>query len=163
MPNFAKGPHLKLRKQAGAKPIYYIIDNDRRISTGCTAKQTAKANEILETHKQLLRPEARRGFLHHASARPLSTRRCANHTCPKTPSAIWTDSQNSFGDGVQRHHTSRDPLLSEMRTHVGKASINEPPRTRRPVSPETVRRELATLRRRSVTRGKMASSSIRLR
>ncbi len=148
MPRLAKGPHLKLRKQAGAKPIYYIIDNDRRISTGCTAKQTAKANEILETHKHARYvPKPGEDFYTTQALDHYQRDVAPNHTVPEN-TVRYLDRLREFFRGMVCKDITPAATLSyqRWRTHVGKASINEPPRTRRPVSPETVRRELATLK-----------------
>ena len=164
MPRLAKGPHLKLRKQAGAKPIYYIIDNDRRISTGCTAKQTAKANEILETHKHARYvPKPGEDSTPRKRSTTINATLRRSHGARKHRPLSGQTPRILSGDGVQRHHTSRDPLLSEM-AHTRWQSVHQRTTTNSPtVSPETVRRELATLKAAFGHAWKNASSSIRLR
>ncbi|MGC1861501.1 MAG: hypothetical protein WA733_10350 [Methylocystis sp.] len=147
MPRLAKGPHLKLRKQAGAKPIYYIIDNDRRISTGCTAKQRAKADEILETHiGSRFIPKPGKDF-YASQALDLYQRDIVpNHTVPEN-TVRYMERLREFFRGMAC--ADIDPAATasyvRWRTCTGKASINEPPRARRPVKPATVRRELSVL------------------
>lgn len=148
MPRISKGPHLKLRRQAGAKPLYYIHDNDRRIATGCDAKQLASAKEMLETHIRA-RFVPKPGDDYYVQ-QAIDAYRC--DIAPKHARPQETEQHlmrlMEFFRGHECDHVTPGLTASyeRWRTHNGKPSLNEPPRTRSPVSPASVRRELETLR-----------------
>lgn len=148
MPKIAKGPYLKLRKQPGAKSIYYIIDNDSRKSTGFDAKQLPQAKQALEDHiRNRFIPKPSEDYYVQQALELY-----AHDVIPKHAKPI--DAKNHIARLMEffRGHTcdAVDPHLTasyeRWRTHIGKASVNEPKRTRQPVKPESVRRELETLR-----------------
>ena len=138
MPKIAKGPYLKLRKQSGAKSIYYIIDNDSRKSTGFDAKQLPQAKQALEDHiRNRFIPKPSEDYYVQQALELY-----AHDVIPKHAKPI--DATNHIARLMEffRGHTcdAVDPHLTasyeRWRTHIGKASVNEPKRTRQPVKPE---------------------------
>jgi integrase len=147
MPRLAKGPYLKLRKQSGAKKVWYIHDGDKRISTGFTEKERRKADEALDSHirAKYVRPPSPEYYVQQAL--DLYRRDVApGHTKPEN-TYQHLDRLLEFFKGRTCDEVSRSTTTAyqHWRCHTGKPFLGEPPRSRRPVQPSTVRRELATL------------------
>jgi len=147
MPRIARGPYLKKRAQKGTKTIWYIIDGDRRISTGLDAKDTAKAKEELERHirSRFVQPPGEEYYVQQAL--DLYKHDVApGHTKPENTyqhlDRLLEFFKGRTCDSVTREVTN---AYQNWRCHTGKPFLGEPPRIRRPVQPSTVRRELATL------------------
>jgi hypothetical protein len=148
MPRIAKGPYLKRRKQAGAVPRYYIIDGDKRESTGFTAKQTVQAKQALETHVRARHVPKPGPDYYVSQALDLYQRDIVpNHSAPEN-TIRYIERLLEFFKGMACDDITPAATASyeRWRTRVGKPSLNEPPRSRTPVKPTTVRRELSTLR-----------------
>lgn len=147
MPRLAKGPYLKKRERKGAMALWYIIDGDRRISTGCTAKETAKAKVALESHirsRFIQKPST--DYYVQQALEMYERDVMPNHTRPDDTKR-YLERLLEFFKGRTCDEVSRETSMAyeRWRTHTGKPFLGEPPRTRRPVKPPTARRELATL------------------
>ncbi|OAI30411.1 hypothetical protein A1351_22955 [Methylosinus sp. R-45379] len=147
MPRLAKGPYLKKREREGAKPLWYIIDGDRRISTGYTTKETAKAKEALEQHIRGRFVQKPSPDYYVQQALELYERDVMpNHSRPDDTKR-YLQRLLEFFKGRTCDEVSRETSMAyeRWRTQTGKPFLGEPPRDRRPVKPASVRRELATL------------------
>ena len=145
----AKGPHIKLRKQKGAKQIYYIYDatRDNPLSTRFDHKHKAEANEVLAAYirKQHL-PKPGEDYYVSQAIDLYQRDIVPKHSAPEN-TIRYMDRLREFFRGMACKDINPGATASyeRWRTHIGKADINEPPRSRRPVKPTTVRRELSTL------------------
>ena len=148
MPKLSKGPHLYKRKQPNAKVMWYIRDNDKRISTGFDSNHTPEAKEVLAAHNRNRYIQPPSEAYHVSSALDLYQ----HDVLPQHARPI--DGENQLArlreffkgytcDGVTPGLTI---LYERWRCHTGTPARQEPPRVRKPVSAASVRRELETLR-----------------
>lgn len=148
MPRVAKSPYLKLREQPGADAIWYIYDRDRRITTGCKAKEKAKAQEALETHirAKYIQPPSLDYYVQQA-VELYSRDVVPKHARPaETEQHLQRLMEFFRGQTCDAVTPSLTIAYERWRTHTGKPSLGDPPRSRKPVKTESVRRELETLR-----------------
>jgi integrase len=148
MPRLAKGPYLKKRKQAGAKEIYYIIDGDRRTSTGFDVKETAKAKEALDSYirARFIQPPSEDYYV--VQAIELYRRDIVpKHKRPKETEQHLERLMEFFrGQTCEDVTPALTAAYERWRTHTGTPTLGEPPRDRQPIKPGSVRRDLEMLR-----------------
>ena len=146
--DLSRGPQLKLRRQKGAKPLYYIHDNDKRISTGFDQKHVKEAQQALDDHiRNRYVPKPGPEFYVQQAIDHYRRDIVPKHARPQETEQHLTRLMEFFR-GHECDHVTPGLTASyeRWRTHIGKPSLGEPPRVRQPVSAASVRRELETLR-----------------
>lgn len=148
MPKLSRGPHLYKRKQGDAKVMWYIRDNDKRISTGFDTNHTPEAKEALAAHTRgkYVQPPGENYYVQQALDL------YQHDVIPRHAKPI--DGENhlarlrEFFRGHECDHVTPGLtiLYERWRCHTGKPALQEPPRVRKAVSAASVRRELETLR-----------------
>ncbi len=152
MPRHSRGPYLKLRKRAGAKPIWYIHDGDSRITTLCLAEDREGARQALADYLILAIAKANYG---ERSARDVTVAEvltlyaidCVPHQKRQDDAEDRMERLTEFfGRMVCDDITpSTTAAYTRWRTHSGKPIPGEPLRVRKPVKGVTARRELEHL------------------